>query len=141
MVLPTPFTPTTKITTGVVFNSSPFGTLFNIACISSFSAVFTPSSSEIFSNLILSLNFEIISVDVSTPISDIINISSNSSNNSSSTFLKLLNTLLTLLLKESRVFPKPDFNLSKKPIVVPHIILYFYFSTTHSPTQEFNMLF
>ena len=121
VVFPTPFTPTTKITDGVVSNFSELSTSSKISCISSFNACFTPCSSLIFSFFILSLNFDIISTDVSTPISDIIRISSNSSRSSSSTFLKLLNTLFIFSLKLFLVFPRPFFNLSKNPISI-HLI-------------------
>ena len=122
VVFPTPFTPTTKITDGFVSSLRPFGTLSNIDSNSSFKASFTWFSSCNFSSFILSLNFEIIFVAVSTPISDIIRTSSNSSNSSSSTFLKLLNTLFILSLKELRVFPNPCFNLSKNPIYFSPLI-------------------
>ena len=57
----------------------------------------------------------IIFTDVSTPMSDIISISSNSSKKSSSTFLKLLNTLFIFSSNELFVLFIPFFSFSKNP--------------------------
>ena len=116
VVFPTPFTPTTKMIDGFVSNFSSLSPTSKISIIISFKAFFTASSSSIFSCFILLLNFSIICIDVSIPISDVTKTSSSSSKRSSSTFLNALNTSFILLFIELFVFPSPFFNLSKKPI-------------------------
>ena len=112
VVLPTPFTPTTKI----IFNSprtklSGSGSLPNKSAISSANASFKSAAYLILSAFARLRKRSVISNAVSTPTSPAIKASSNSSYKSSSISLppKMPNTLLT---KPWRVFSMPKFSCS-----------------------------
>ncbi len=116
VVLPTPFTPTTIITEGVVSRCNRESPEDNIFANSSFKSSFTSLGLVSFLSLTLFLISSIILSVVSTPTSDAIRASSSSSNNSSSILPKDTSIWSIFSVIPCRVFSSPFFNLSKNPI-------------------------
>ena len=119
VVLPTPFTPITSITDGLVSRCKPSSSP-NISVIISFIKPLISLGSVIPCSLTFLRKISQISVAVATPMSDIISISSSSSKSSSSIFVNEFITLFTPFAIESLVFCKPCLILLKKPINSPY---------------------
>ncbi len=113
VVLPTPLTPTTKITCGLCPSGSVKSARSSVlfwARSSAISSLRILSSSEVLRYLSLATRASIrwmILIVVSTPTSDMIRISSNSSSTSSSTFDLPATARPSLLKMFSLVFSKP----------------------------------
>ena len=116
VVLPTPLTPMTKMTLGVVERlsaSSPE----SIWAMISLSAPLTAAGSLMPSSLTFLRSFSQMRAEVTAPTSAMMRFSSNSSKKSSSILVKELISASTLPIIESLVFFKPCAILLNNPIL------------------------
>ena len=118
VVLPTPFTPMTRMTDGLVerFSSSPPA---SIPAMISLSRPLTSDASVTPRRLTSARSSSQMAAAVTAPTSDMMSVSSSSSKSSSSILVKELTSSSTARAIDSRVFLSPSASLPKNPIWYP----------------------